>query len=182
MSNNKSRININYESNFKDLDRSKDRDIDTHRDRYNYRYRSRSKDRYNYRYRSRSKDRDIDTDRDRYNYRYRSRSIDRDIDTHRYERGYSHRDRYKYGDERKYESRSISRPRNINYNNNKPDYINNLIKFNKKELNLNNPLEASNYFVTIVKDALNDNNNHFDGKNLSMLFVGAKKYNIKYNN
>ena len=47
-------------------------------------------------------------------------------------------------------------------------------------MNFNNKLEASNFFVNIVKDAYNDNNNHFNGKNLSMLFVGAKKYKIKY--
>ena len=128
------------------------KDLDTHRDERNY---ERNYERRN-------------SHRDRYKYRD-ERKYERN-----YEKRYSHRDRYKNRDERKYENR--------NYNSNKPDYINNLIKFNKKELNLNNPLEASNYFVTIVKDALNDNNYHFDGKNLSMLFVGAKKYNIKYNN
>ena len=110
-------------------------------------------------YRDRSRDLDRSNDR----------SKDRDIDTHRNERNYKSRYRF----ERYYE----------NKNHNKiPNYINDLIKFNKNEFYFNNALEASHCFVTIVNDALNDNNNNFDGKNLSMLFVGAKKYNIKYNN
>jgi hypothetical protein len=200
MNNNKSRININYKRYYKDLDRSRDK----YKDKYNYRSRSRDRDidididthnyernyEKGYSHRDRYKNRNIDTHNYERNYekgyshtdRYKNRNIDTHNYERNYERGYSHTDRYKNRDEIKYENRSISRPRNRNYNDKKTDYINDLIKFNKKELYFNNVLEASNCFVTIVEDALNDNNNDFNGKNLSMLFVGAKKYNIKYNN
>ena len=58
-----------------------------------------------------------------------------------------------------------------------PDYIRTLVRFNKKTLLMSNHRAIVATFLSIAKEACSP---AFGAKSLSMLFVGAKKYGIKY--
>ena len=64
----------------------------------------------------------------------------------------------------------------------RPNYIQRIISFNRQQLHFQSSGEAANYFVNICNQVIEDPNHHqnFNAQLLAMLFVGAKKYRITF--